>query len=80
VDMVSFGAPLSFCRIQNDLYTINTTKQYFLSITRVTVCVYTVPDLPLCLGVLKHRAPFARGAGIFLGFFFRWVFAYVVQF
>ena len=23
---------------------------------------YTVPDLPLCLGVLKHRAPLARVA------------------
>ena len=22
-----------------------------------------VPDLPLCLGVLKHRAPLARGGG-----------------
>jgi hypothetical protein len=22
-----------------------------------------VPDLPLCLGVLKHRASFARGGG-----------------
>ena len=22
---------------------------------------YTVPDLPLCLGVLEHRAPLARG-------------------
>lgn len=22
--------------------------------------VYAVPDLPLCLGVLKHRAPLAR--------------------
>jgi len=25
-----------------------------------------VPDLPLCLGVLKHRAPLAREEGIFL--------------
>ena len=43
-----------------------------------------VPDLPLCLGVLKYTAPLARdeGGDIFLPIFFflRWVFAYVVQF
>ena len=25
--------------------------------------LYSVPDLPLCLGVLKHRASLARGGG-----------------
>jgi hypothetical protein len=25
-------------------------------------CAYSVPDLPLCLGVLEHRAPLARVA------------------
>ena len=25
--------------------------------------MYSVPDLPLFLGVLKHRAPLARGGG-----------------
>jgi hypothetical protein len=25
--------------------------------------VPVLPDLPLCLGVLKHRAPLARGGG-----------------
>jgi hypothetical protein len=25
---------------------------------------HTVPDLPLCLGVLKHRAPLIRGANL----------------
>jgi len=25
----------------------------------------TVPDLPMCLGLLKHRAPLAKGGGIF---------------
>ena len=30
-----------------------------------------MPDLPLCLGVLKHRAPFEKGEGdIFLPNFF----------
>ena len=39
-----------------------------------------MPDLPLCLGVLKHRAPLDRGP-IFLPkkLFLRWIFAYVVQ-
>ena len=27
------------------------------------IYVKTVPDLPLCLGVLKHRASLARGGG-----------------
>ena len=41
----------------------------------------TVPDLPLCLGVLKHRAPLARGAHLpAKKCFLRWIFAYVVQF
>ena len=43
----------------------------------------TVPDLPLCLGVLKHRAPLAWGGGGHLPaktYFLRWIFAYVVQF
>jgi hypothetical protein len=30
--------------------------------------IVAVPDLPVCLGVLKQRAPLARGA-IFLPFF-----------
>ena len=29
-----------------------------------------MPDLPLCLGVLKHRAPVGQSWGIFLQFFF----------
>ena len=30
-------------------------------------CMTAVMDLPLCLGVLKHKAPLARGGGgIFL--------------
>jgi hypothetical protein len=29
------------------------------------VYLNTVPDLPLCLGVLKHRAPLARERGVF---------------
>ena len=34
---------------------------------------YPVPDLPLCLGVLKHRAPLARGRGLFYdGFLLMW--------
>jgi hypothetical protein len=58
---------------------------------KIVIClnsntVYSVPDLPLCLGVLKHRAPLARGVGGgTLGIFLpkkclQWVFAYVVQF
>jgi hypothetical protein len=37
---------------------------------------------PLCLGVLKHRAPLAkgRGASSCQTIFLRWIFAYVVQF
>jgi hypothetical protein len=31
--------------------------------------IVAVPDLPVCLGVLKQRAPLARGGGIFLPFF-----------
>ena len=27
----------------------------------IYIYIYTVPDLPLCLGVIKHRAPLARG-------------------
>ena len=38
------------------------------------------PDIPLCLGVLKHRAPLARGGHLPANFFLRWIFAYVVQF
>jgi len=38
-----------------------------------------VPDLPLCLGVLKHRAPLARGAHLSANFFYDG-FAYVVKF
>ena len=35
------------------------------------MCAGSVPDVPLGLGVLKHRAPLARGRGvIFLPFFF----------
>ena len=41
-------------------------------------CVDSVLDLPLCLGVLKHRAPLVRGAHLPANFF--WIFAYVVQF
>jgi hypothetical protein len=41
----------------------------------------TVPDLPLCLGVLKHRAPLAWGGHLpAKTYFLRWIFAYVVQF
>ena len=43
-----------------------------------------VPDLPLCFGMLKHRAALARvgegGGDIFLPKKIRWIFAYVVQF
>jgi hypothetical protein len=43
----------------------------FLHVNRVIIIKvkvlfpHTVPELPLCLGVLKHRAPLARGV-IFL--------------
>jgi hypothetical protein len=42
-----------------------------------------VPDLLLCLGVLKHRTPLTRGVGGHLPakkIFLRWIFAYGVQF
>ena len=40
-----------------------------------------MPDLQLCLGVLKHMAPLARGGGhLPAKKNLRWVFAYVVQF
>jgi hypothetical protein len=42
----------------------------------------SVPDIPLCLGVLKHRAPLDRGEGpIFLSkkYILWWIYAYVVQ-
>jgi hypothetical protein len=44
--------------------------------------MYSVPDLPLFLGVLKHRAPLARGGGqsFCQTNFLRGIFAYVVQF
>ena len=46
----------------------NYQKSYSLYLNHNN-CSYTVPDLPVCLCVLKHRAPLARwrrGRGIFL--------------
>ena len=31
---------------------------YIIKVVLFTYCLNSVPDLPLCLGVLKHRAPF----------------------
>jgi len=43
--------------------------------------ILPVPDLPLCLGVLKHRASLARGAHLpAKKTFLWWIFAYMVQF
>jgi len=35
-------------------------------VTRSIIITHAVPDLPLCLGVLKHRAPLARGREVYL--------------
>ena len=32
-------------------------------VTRSIIITHAFPDLPLCAGVLKHRAPLARGWG-----------------
>jgi hypothetical protein len=37
-----------------------------------------VPDLPLCLGVIKHKA--SLGPQLPVKAFLLWIFAYVVQF
>ena len=47
--------------------------------TAMLLCM-PVPDLPVCFGVLKHRAPLARGGGSSCQKNIRWIFAYVVQF
>ena len=47
---------------------------------KYTIQFYPVPDLPLCLGVLKHRAPLAWGLIFLSKHFFTMDFAYVVQF
>ena len=39
----------------------------------------SVPGLPMCLGVLKHRAPLARGPNLPAKCFLQWIFAYVMQ-
>jgi hypothetical protein len=45
------------------------------------MCLGYLPDLPLCLGVLKHRAPLAKRAYLpAKKHFLQWIFAYVVQF
>ena len=41
---------------------------------------HSVPDLPLCLGVFKHRAPLGRGYLSTKNYCLRWIFAYMVQF
>jgi hypothetical protein len=47
----------------------------------ITSIFLPVPDLPLCLGVLKHKAPLARRGGhLPAEKILRWIFAYVVQF
>jgi hypothetical protein len=41
----------------------------------------TVPDLPLWLGVLKHKAPLGKGAHLpAKQFFLLWIFAYIEEF
>ena len=61
-------------------------SDYSFDIFKLFLTLFMVPDLPLCLGVLKHRVPLASGrgggeGGIFLpNCFLRWIFAYVVQF
>jgi hypothetical protein len=64
------------------------TRKGFHSNIKIQLIQYGVringkamPDLPLCFGVLKHRASLARGGLIFLPKnILRWIFAYVVQF
>ena len=66
-----------------------TTKSRALSFQRslmVSIHLRTtlsVPDLPLCLGVPKHRAPLAKGGGVPSTYqicLLRWIFTYVGQF
>jgi hypothetical protein len=58
----------------------------FLHVNRVIIIKikvllpHAVPELPLCLGVLKQRAPLARGSSSCPNFALRWIFAYMVQF
>ena len=55
---------------------LSTVYFAFLHLPIVPIISYSVPDLPLCLGVLKHRAPLARGTHLPANFFLRWIFAY----
>jgi hypothetical protein len=56
---------------------LSTVYFVFLHLPIVPTISYSVPDLPLCLVVLKQRAPLARGgASSCESFFLQWIFAY----
>jgi hypothetical protein len=38
-------------------------SDYSFDIFKLFLTLFMVPDLPLCLGVLKHRVPLASGRG-----------------
>jgi len=58
------------------------TKEETLSPSKPISTPNSMPDLPLCVGVLKHRAPLAKGGGgsSCQCSVLRWILPYVVLF
>ena len=80
------GAPVSFVlfNILRALFVFLCFFIWSLYCLQRTSINYPVPDLSLCLGVLKHRAPLDRAAhpsaNCFCFIYLRWIIAYVLQF
>jgi hypothetical protein len=55
---------------------LSTVYFVFLHLPILPTISYSVPDLPLCLGVLKHRTLLARRGHLPAKKFSRWIFAY----